>query len=132
MLAFLQTYQLTIMLMLIGMCILTAFFALLMVNTSTKRRMILFVMEMGAAFLLIADRYAYIYRGDESDLGYWMVRIANFMVFFMSIFESLVFNFYLEDLYTDEGGLEKIPRRLRLVMLSMSRPFIDIVPLSRS
>ena len=127
MLAFLQTYQLTIMLMLIGMCILTAFFALLMVNTSTKRRMILFVMEMGAAFLLIADRYAYIYRGDESDLGYWMVRIANFMVFFMSIFESLVFNFYLEDLYTDEGGLEKIPRRLRLVSWILAADIVMLV-----
>ena len=115
MLAFLHMYQLTIMLVLIGMCILTAFFALLMVNTSTKRRIILFVMDMGAAFLLIADRYAYIYRGDVSDLGYRMVRISNFAVFFMTLFEALIFNFYLEDLYTDEGGLEKVPRRLHIV-----------------
>ena len=77
---FLRAYQLNIMLILSGICALTAFFALLMVNTSTKRRAILFALELGAAILLISDRYAYIYRGDMSVTGYWVVRIANFQV----------------------------------------------------
>lgn len=111
---FLRTYQLNIMLVLSGMCIITAFFALLMVNTSAKRRTILFMLELGAAILLLSDRYAYIYRGNLSDTGYWMVRICNFLVFLMTIIVTLIFNFYLEDLYTDEGGLKKIPRRLHV------------------
>ncbi|MBR3514793.1 MAG: HD domain-containing protein [Lachnospiraceae bacterium] len=111
---FLRAYQLNIMLILSGICALTAFFALLMVNTSTKRRAILFALELGAAILLISDRYAYIYRGDMSVTGYWVVRIANFLVYIMLFVEVLVFNFYLEDLYTDEGGLKKIPLRLKI------------------
>ena len=111
---FLRTYQLNIMLVLSGMCIITAFFALLMVTTSAKRRTILFMLELGAAILLLSDRYAYIYRGNLSDTGYWMVRICNFLVFLLTIIETLIFNFYLEDLYTDEGGLKKIPRRLHV------------------
>ena len=110
-----RTYQLNLMLMLSGICGLTAFFVWLMVNTSVKRRIILFSLEMGAMLLLIADRYAYIYRGDLSELGFVMVRVSNFVVFFMNIFETLIFNFYLEDLYTDEGGLKKKPRRLQAV-----------------
>ncbi len=31
-------------------------------------------------FLLIADRRAYIYRGDPSTLAWWMVRISNVYV----------------------------------------------------
>ncbi|MCR5120110.1 MAG: HD domain-containing protein [Lachnospiraceae bacterium] len=110
-----RTYQLNLMLMLSGICGLTAFFVWLMVNTSVKRRIILFSLEMGAMLLLIADRYAYIYRGNLSELGFVMVRVSNFVVFFMTIFETLIFNFYLEDLYTDEGGLKKKPRRLQAV-----------------
>ncbi len=112
---FFRTYQLNIMLILSGICCLTAFLSLMMVNTSTKRRIILFVLEMGAAVLLISDRYAYIYRGDMSMTGYWMVRVCNFLVFFMIRFEVLIFNFYLKDLYANEGGLEKTPLRLRIV-----------------
>ena len=38
-------------------------------------------LEISAMFLLIADRRAYIFRGDTSALGWWMVRISNFLVF---------------------------------------------------
>ena len=110
---FLRTYQLSIMLILSGMCVLTAFFVLLMVNTSAKRRTILFSLQIGAAILLISDRFAYIYRGDVSATGYWSVRVYNFLVFLMTLVESLILNFYLIDLYRDEGGLKKTPRRLQ-------------------
>ena len=110
---FLRTYQLSIMLILSGMCVLTAFFVLLMVNTSAKRRTILFSLQIGAAILLISDRFAYIYRGDVSATGYWSVRVYNFLVFLMTLVESLILNFYLIDLYRDEGGMKKTPRRLQ-------------------
>ena len=34
------------------------------------------------------------------------------MVFFLMLFLEAAFNAYLIDLYTSEGGLDKIPRRL--------------------
>ncbi len=69
-------------------------------------------MELFAAMLLIMDRLAYIYRGDVSDLGFWMVRISNFSVYFFSLCIMHAFNLYLIDLLTNEGGLEKVPKRL--------------------
>ena len=46
---------------------------------------VLFLLELSAMFLLIADRRAYIYRGDPSTKGWWMVRISNFLVFFLTL-----------------------------------------------
>ena len=122
-----RTYQLNIMLILSGICCLTAFFALLMVNTSAKRRLILFVLELGAALLLISDRYAYIYRGDLTTIGYYAVRISNFLVFFITAFETLIFNFYLEDLYMNEGGLKKKPFRLQAVSYILFAAIVLII-----
>ncbi|MCR4735878.1 MAG: HD-GYP domain-containing protein [Treponema sp.] len=77
-----------------------------------KRRRSLILMEVYAALLLIMDRFAYIYRGDVSTLGYWMVRISNFSVYFFSLCIIHAFNLYLSDLFIHEGGLKKIPTRL--------------------
>ena len=71
------------------------------------------LLEISAMLLMIADRRAYIYRGDPSALGWWMVRISNFLVFFLTLVVIYGFNLYLIDLYTHEGGLEAPPRRLK-------------------
>ena len=69
-------------------------------------------MEFYASLLLIMDRFAYIYRGNVTELGWWMVRITNFFVYLFSICILNSFNLYLIDLFTHEGGLKKTPRRL--------------------
>ena len=51
--------------------------------------------ELSAMFLLIADRRAYIYRDDPSTLAWWMVRISNFLVFFLTLLVIYCFNMYL-------------------------------------
>ncbi|MBQ1591122.1 MAG: HD-GYP domain-containing protein, partial [Treponema sp.] len=61
------------------------------------------------------DRYAYIFRGDLSQFGWWAVRISNFMVFFLSLFLIYFFDLYLIDLYLREGNLPKAPKRLYAV-----------------
>ena len=43
-----------------------------------------------------------------------MVRISNFMVFFLTLAVIYCFNLYLIDLYTHEGKLEAAPRRLKV------------------
>lgn len=113
----LRLYQADIMLVLSGICGIMALLAF-MTNTMTKtRKKALILMEVSAMFLLISDRRAYIYRGDVSAMGWWMVRISNFLVFFLTLFVIYSFNLYLIDLYTHEGGLHDVPKRLKLVRI---------------
>ena len=60
MLDFLRDTQLSMMLILTGMCGLTAIFVMLLADVNRTRRQILFFLEMGAMVLLVADRYAYL------------------------------------------------------------------------
>lgn len=113
----LKLYQADIMLVMSGICGIMALFACLTRTMSKNRKIILVLLELGAMFLMIADRRAYIFRGDVSTMGWWMVRISNFMVFFLSLFVSYCFNLYLIDLYTHEGGLSTVPKRLQAVKI---------------
>ena len=63
-----------------------------------KRKWILILMDTIAVFLLSFDRTAYIYKYDGSHFGGIMVRISNFMVFFLTSAIVLGFNLYLSDL----------------------------------
>jgi len=109
---FLRTYQLDFMLVLIGVCGLLAVMAAVTKSLSKKRRRALVAIELGATFLLTFDRLAYIYRGDTSDLGFVMVRVANFMVYFLSLYLVHAFNLYLVDLFKNEGHFKNTPVRL--------------------
>ena len=124
MLEFLREYQLNIMLILIGVCGLLAFLVLITRAIPLKRRFILMGMELCAMFLLIADRYAYIYRGDASDMGYWMVRICNFSVYLMTLLIIEIFNLYLGNLCINEVGLKELPKRMRIAHILAA---IDLV-----
>lgn len=106
MIEFFREHQLNLMLVLIGVCITTSIFSISATALTKKKRMSLFLMEVYSAFLLIFDRYAYIFRGDESRLGYWMVRISNFVVFFMTLMVLHSFNIYLSDLIRNECNRE--------------------------
>ena len=109
----LREHQLDIMLVLIGICGVTVFFVAITGTLSKSRKRALLFVEMYATVLLVSDRLAYIYRGDTSRMGFWMVRISNFLVFFMTIAVTHGINLYTCDLLTHEGGLKKAPFRLR-------------------
>lgn len=111
--AFIKTYQLDAMLIMSGICATLAYLALITAGLSARRRRILCLLELTAVTLLICDRFAYIFRGDVSQLGFWMVRICNFMVYFCSLVMPLAITFYLDDLYTNEGKMQQAPKRLR-------------------
>ncbi len=110
---FLQQHQLNIMLFICGICGSLTILTLLTRSLSKKRRRILSLLEFGAMMLLLTDRYAYIYRGDVSTLGFWMVRVCNFLVYFFTLFVPLCITLYLIDLFQNEGGLPTIPKRLK-------------------
>lgn len=115
MLDLIREHQLNIMLVLIGVCITTSIFSFSATALSKRRRTVLFQLEVFSAILLTADRYAYIYRGDTSALGYWMVRISNFLVFFMTLLLVHAFNLYLSDLLKTNCGLHKAPKSIIFV-----------------
>ena len=114
---FLRQHQLDIMLLLIGVLISLLFYLLFMKVMSDKRRRSMIFMNLCAMLLLIADREAYIFRGDISHLGYWMVRISNFLVFLMSLFSILAFNEFLVNLFTYDGEKKEIPMGLKIAKI---------------
>ncbi|MCR5282662.1 MAG: HD domain-containing protein [Lachnospiraceae bacterium] len=109
-----RTYQLNLMLMLCGSCIILIFLLLQTRFLSRTRKMILLFMLIVAFFLLWFDRKAYLYAGDPGRMAYVMVRVSNFMVFFLTSGIVLGFNLFLVDLLRQEGKLTAIPRRLKL------------------
>ena len=107
-------HQLNIMLVLTGICGIIAVFVFMSRTLSAKRKRILIMLELSAMFLLTFDRYAYLFRGQAGDLGYWMVRISNFIVFSMTLSITHAVNLYLADLLQTDGGLQRAPRALIL------------------
>ncbi len=108
----LRSAQLDIMLVLSGICAILALFVLLTDSMDKSRKRSLLYIELSGCFLLYFDRLAYIYRGDTSLTGYYMVRIANFLVFFLTLSLLHAFSMYLITLSMDEGQMEKPPKRL--------------------
>ncbi|MCR5279428.1 MAG: HD domain-containing protein [Lachnospiraceae bacterium] len=111
----LQAYQLNIMLALSSICAVVGIFSLITKSLPRKRKLAIADMEFSAAILLYNDRLAYMFHGDISNKGYWLVRISNFLVFFMTISVLHAFNLYLSDLCRNEIGLSKPPVRLKIV-----------------
>ncbi len=112
---FIKNYQLSIMLILIGIIGMLIFFTLISKALAGKRRITMIGLEFSVMLLLISDRFAYIFRGNTSTLGYWMVRISNFMVFSLSLVTLWSFTLYLMDLYLNEGGMDEVPGMLKCI-----------------
>ena len=117
-LEFIAKHQLNAMLVLSGICAVLAIFVLFIKTMSTHRKAILIIMDISAGLLLVFDRYAYIFRGDVSELGFVMVRVSNFLVFFLTLFCILMFNSFLSDLYTKDVKLSKTPIPLQIVRIA--------------
>lgn len=76
-----------------------------------KRRMLL-LMQLSCAVLMFNDSLAWAYRGSPGILGYWMVRVSNFLVFFFSDVVLLLFHRYTCCYLFPEGTPpEERPRR---------------------
>lgn len=112
---FIRANQLNIMLFLCGTCGILALLLLITRFLSKRRKWVLVMMELTAMFLLWFDRLAYIFAGDTSPSGYYMVRFCNFMVFFLTPAIVLGFNLFICDYLYVEGKLYPLPKRLILV-----------------
>ena len=102
------------MLVLAGACGVLALMTLFTDVLSRRRKTILFLMELSAMLMLLCDRWAYIYRGNVSRLGYYMVRYSNCLVFFFSLFIPFLVAQYLKDLFLHDANFQKAPLSLKL------------------
>ena len=116
----LSLYQLNLMLILGGICSFLVFLLLFTKALSKKRRAVLILLEISASLLIIFDQCAYRYSGDMSRTGYVMVRLSNFIVFFITSEVVFAFNLYIKDILRSEGQMEKIPGRLNVVTVLSS------------
>lgn len=106
-----KEHQLDIMLFLSGICAIMAVLTLISRSLPAKRRRVLALLEFEALLLLIFDRLAYIFRGDVSTAGFFMVRISNFMVFLLTLLVLHSITLFLFDLLRSRK-IEKTPKRL--------------------
>ena len=110
-----KSVQLDIMLIISGLCLATAIFMTFSKTLDRERKIFLVLSNIFSVLLLVFDRYAYIYRGNTSETGYWMVRISNFIVFIMTLMIDWGFNHYIIDIVMDETEVKKVPVRLKMI-----------------
>ena len=114
MIAYLQSIQLDVMLILSGISAATAFYLALSKSLDPERKVYLILTNIFAVLLLYFDRLTFIFDGDASTTGFWMNRVSNFIVYAMIYLVIWAFNHYVRDIYQDETGL-KPPFRLVLI-----------------
>lgn len=99
MVEFLKTYQGNIMFVLSGICGMIALFASITKYPSRTRKTAQLVMAISAMLLLISEILGEVYYGNTSVLGYWMVRICNFLVYITTLAMIHAFTLYLADAF---------------------------------
>ena len=82
-------------------CLIMAFCMHLSKNFPPGKRKLLMILDCSVAVLLSMDSIAWTFRGIEGILGYWMVRISNFLVFLMSDKLMRVYHLYLCSYFSD-------------------------------
>ena len=113
-----RAHQLSIMLFMSGICSILAFMTLITSSLSSGRKRILTLLELSAMLLLLMDRASYLYRGDVSELGFFMVRISNGLVYLLDLFIPFLVTQYLKDLYRRDGHIPKALKRFLICDLA--------------
>ena len=73
---------------------------------SKDRRIRLFVyMQLLTAILLLSDAFAWIYRGNASPEGYYIVRVSNFLVYALQYMILFLYSFYIKERIRNLGGV---------------------------
>lgn len=79
-----------------------------------KKRRWMLAMQLSSAVLLLSDALAWAYRGGGGTVGWWMVRISNFLVFVFSDIMLLLFHGYVCCyLFGDDTPVRQQPRRVK-------------------
>lgn len=112
----LKHIQMSILLFGSILCFFIFLFCSILQYQSKGRKLALQHIELSTSILLLADYFAYLYRGDASAIGYWMVRIANFLVFFFVYVELNGLNQYLRTFTYQSAKGGSIKHRCIMIM----------------
>ena len=99
------------MLGLSGACGMVALFACITKYPSKARKGAQLLMAISAMVLLIGEVLGEAFMGTATPTGYWMVRVANFLVFMTTLLVVHAFDIYLIDMFKVDLDLP-VPRRL--------------------
>lgn len=89
-----RTISITTLIFLSIFCFQTGIFLVSGHRFKQNARRTLIYIDILTGFLLLCDAMAYFYRGNTSNLGYYMVRLSNFFVFILNYIVAFFFCFY--------------------------------------
>ena len=76
-------------------CAVAVLYFLAAKNYNAEKRKWMIGMQLSAGFLMLNDAVAYLFSGYPGRLGWWVVRISNFGVFFLTELTLLFFHRYI-------------------------------------
>lgn len=89
-------------------CLIAAFCTWIERKSSIKGKTNLVSLQVINAVLLFSDSFAWIFRGRETTLGYYMVRVSNFLVFSLGYALVIAFSSYVDTVCELKGRQKKI------------------------
>lgn len=98
-----------------GICATLMIFSIIDKSLSNRRKYSLFFISACTLLLLISDWLFKMYNGNAKDIYSYIGRIAKFSVYFQFLLIILSFNFYLKDLFANEGKTKDIPLLVKYV-----------------
>ena len=125
--AFIRAHQLSFMLFMSGVSAILSFTMLISKFPTRKRKGILALMAFCVVLILLFERYAYIFRGNEEPIGFYMVRISNGFVFFLMLFILHLLTQYLKDILLNEGMMSRVPVLLRICEITFTAGAVLLV-----
>lgn len=91
-------------------CAVAVLYFLAAKNYDPKKRKWMIRMQLSAGCLMLSDAIAYLFRGYPGTVGYWVVRAANFGVFFLTLLTLLFFHGYICTSLLTEQEWKKLRR----------------------
>ena len=76
-------------------CIIACVVMIFNTNYDKRKRLWMILMQASTTLLLLSDMVAWLSRGMSGALGFWSVRISNFIVFMMNIVVLFFFHKYV-------------------------------------
>lgn len=110
-----RTYQLNILLALSSVCLAILIFVLMTNFLSKEKKKALIFFILATILLLVSDRFAYIFRGNETHIGGILARVFKYLVFFNILNVSYGFNGFLKCLYKENHPNKKVPGMYKVI-----------------
>ncbi len=76
-------------------CLIAAFCISIVMGVDKNKQKMLVLMECVGAVLLFSDTFAWYYRGGDGIVGYYLLRVSNFLVFLMMHISVCLYNKYV-------------------------------------